>query len=44
MNEEYRALQHIATSLTEQERERIEDCCREWLDAHKLTKCFNPKL
>ena len=44
MNEEYRALQHIATSLTEQERERIEDSCREWLNAHKLTKCFNPKL
>jgi TPR repeat protein len=44
MKEEYRALQHIATNLTEQERERIENCCREWLDARKLTKCFNPKL
>lgn len=43
MKREYGALQHIATSLAEQEREGIENRCREWLEAHKLTRCFDPK-
>lgn len=43
MKREYRALQPIAASLAELEREDIENRCREWLVAHKLTKCLDPK-
>jgi hypothetical protein len=44
MGEERRQLRRIAKSLTEEERKRIEDRCHDWLDAHKLTKCFKPKI
>lgn len=44
MNEKCRELRRIAKNLTEEERNRIEERGRNWLDAHKLTKCFKPKL
>jgi hypothetical protein len=44
MNEECRKLQKIAEGLTEEERKRIEEHCRDWLEVHKLTECFKPKL
>jgi antitoxin component of MazEF toxin-antitoxin module len=44
MSAERRELQRIGNSLTEDERKPIEERCRQWLDAHKLNKRFNPRL
>jgi TPR repeat protein len=44
MSVERRELQLIANCLTEDERQGIEERCQGWLDAHKLTKCFDPKV
>jgi hypothetical protein len=42
MKEECRELQRIAISLIEEERRSIEERCRDWLDVHKMTKCWVP--
>jgi len=44
MKEECRELQRIANRLIEEERRRIEERCFDWLDAHKLTKCWVPQV
>jgi TPR repeat protein len=44
MGEERRKLQRIAKSLTQEERTRMEDRCHDWLETHKSTKYFKPKI